>query len=73
MAEHALMEKTMHTDRDLDRLAEDRNARLAEAANHRQNANQIRAEFYVEIVQHWHDKLQRLGDVKLTRWINAAG
>ena len=65
------METTMHNDREW--LAEELPARLAEAQAHQQSANQIRAEFYVEIIQAWHDKLQRLGDIKLTRWISAAG
>ncbi len=61
----------MHNDRDW--LAEELPARLAEAQHHQQMANQIRAEFYAEIIQHWHDKLQRLSDIRITRWITAAG
>ncbi len=67
------METTMRNDTDTDWLADELPARLAEAQVHQQSANQIRAEFYVEIVQAWHDKLQRLGDTRLTRWIGAAG
>lgn len=54
-------------------LADEMPARLAEAQAHQQSANQIRAEIYAEIVQDWHDKLQRLGDTRLSRWITAAG
>ncbi len=62
----------MYDDTDTDWLAEELPARLAEAQAHQQSANQIRAEFYAEIVQAWHDKLQRLGDKRITRWITAA-
>ena len=63
----------MYDDTDIDWLAEELPARLAEAQLHQQSANHIRAEFYVETVQYWYDKLQRLGDKRLTRWITAAG
>ncbi len=63
----------MFNDTDRDWLADELPARLAEAQAHQHSANQIRAEFYAEIVQHWYDKLQRLGDKRLTRWITAAG
>ena len=62
----------MYDDTNTDWLADEMPARLAEAQRHQQTANQIRAEFYAEIVQAWHDKLQRLRDTRLTRWINAA-
>jgi hypothetical protein len=62
----------MHDDTDTDWLAEELPARLAEAQRHQQSANQIRAEFYTEIVQSWRDKLQRLSDARIARWINAA-
>ncbi len=58
---------------DTDWLAEELPARLAEAQAHQQSANQIRADFNTEIVQAWYDKLQRLRDTRLTRWITAAG
>ena len=58
---------------DTDWLAEELPARLAEAQAHQQSANQIRAEFYAEIVQAWYDKLRRLCDTRITRWITAAG
>ncbi len=69
------MEQTMYDDiyTDTDWLAEELPARLAEAQAHQQSANQIRAEFYAEIVQAWYDKLQRVRDTRLTRWITAAG
>ncbi len=73
MAEQAVMETTMYDDTDTDWLADELPARLAEAKIHQQSANQIRAEFYAEIVQNFYDKLQRLGDIKITRWITAAG
>ena len=63
----------MYDDTDIDWLAEELPARLAEAQLHQLSANQIRAEFYAETVQYWYDKLQRLGDKRLTRWITAAG
>ena len=72
MAEQAVLETTMYDDTDTDWLADELPARLAEAQAHQQSANQIRAEFYAEIVQAWYDKLQRLGDTRLTRWITAA-
>ena len=62
-----------NTETDMDWLADEMPARLAEAQAHQQSANQIRAEFYAEIVQAWHGKLQRLGDTRFTRWITAAG
>ena len=62
-----------NTEIDMDWLAEELPARLAEAQAHQQSANQIRAEFYAEIVQAWYDKLQRLRDTRITRWITAAG
>ncbi len=58
---------------DTDWLAEELPARLAEAQAHQQSANQIRAEFYAEIVQAWYDKLHRRRDTRITRWITAAG
>ncbi len=61
------------THTDIDWLADEMPARLAEAQAHQQSANQIRAEFYTEVIQHMYGKLQRLGDVRITRWINAAG
>ncbi len=72
MAEQAVMETTMYDDTDTDWLADELPARLAQAQVHQQAANQIRAEFYAEIVQAWYDKLQRLSDTRLTRWITAA-
>ena len=63
----------MHNDRNTDWLTEELPARLAEAQAHQQSANQIRAEFYAEIIQHWHDKLQRMRDTRMRRWISAAG
>ncbi len=63
----------MYDDTDTDWLADELPARLAQAQVHQQAANQIRAEFYAEIVQHWYDKLQRLVDMRITRWITAAG
>ena len=63
----------MYDDTDTDWLAEELPARLAEAQAHQQSANQIRAEFYAEIVHALHDKLQRLGDNRITRWVTAAG
>ncbi len=62
-----------NTEIDMDWLAEELPARLAEAQAHQQSANQIRAEFYAEIVQAWYDKLQRLRDTRITRRITAAG
>ena len=62
----------MYDDSDIDWLADELPARLAQAQVHQQSANQIRAEFYAETVKAWHDKLQRLGDKRLTRWITAA-
>ena len=62
----------MYNETDLDWLAEEIPARLAEAEGHLQSANRIRAQFYLETVRNWYDKLQRLGDIK-TRWINVAG
>ena len=62
-----------NTEIDMDWLAEELPGRLAEAQAHQQSANQIRAEFYAETVQAWYDKLQRLRDARLTRWITAAG
>ena len=62
-----------NTETDMDWLDDELPARLAEAQIHHQSANQIRAEFYAEIVQAWYDKLQRLGDTRITRWITAAG
>ena len=50
-------------------LADELPARLAEAQVHQQSVNQIRAQFYAETVQYWYDKLQRLGDKRITRWI----
>jgi len=73
MAEQAVMETTMYDDTDTDWLADELPARLAEAQAHQQSANQIRAEFYAEIVQAWYDKLQRLRDTRITRRITAAG
>jgi len=73
MADQATKEKTMRNDTNTDWLAEELPARLAEAQAHQQSANQIRAEFYAEIAQAWHDKLQSLGNTRLTRWITAAG
>ena len=69
------MEQTMYDDiyTDTDWLAEELPARLAEAQAHQQSANQIRAEFYAAVIQHCYDKLQRLGDLRIARWINAAG
>ena len=63
----------MYDDTDLEWLADEMPARLAEAQVHQQSANQIRAEFYAEIVHALHDKLQRLGDNRITRWVTAAG
>ncbi len=63
----------MYDDTDLEWLADEMPARLAEAQAHQQSANQIRAEFYAEIVHALHDKLQRLGDTRITRWITATG
>ena len=63
----------MYDDTDRDWLTDELPARLAEAQAHQQSANQIRAEFYADIAQHWHDKLQCLGDMRITRWITAAG
>ena len=65
------METTMRNDTDTDWLADELPARLAEAKIHQQSANQIRAEFYAEIVQNFYDKLQRLGDIRISGWINA--
>ncbi len=62
----------MYDDTDTDWLADELPARLAQAQVYQQSANQIRAAFYAEIVQAWYDKLQRLGDTRLTRWITAA-
>ncbi len=62
----------MIDDRDTDWLTDELPARLAAAQAHQQSANQIRAEFYAEIVQSWRDKLQRLSDARIARWINAA-
>ncbi len=73
MAEQAVLETTMYDDTDTDWLADELPARLAEAQAHQQSANQIRAEFYAEIVQAWYDKLQRLRDTRITRRITAAG
>ncbi len=67
------METTMYDDTDTDWLADELPARLAQAQVHQQAANQIRAEFYAEIVQAWYDKLQRLRDTRITRRITAAG
>ncbi len=58
---------------DTDWLADELPARLAQAQVHQQAANQIRAEFYAEIVQACYEKLQRLGGTRLTRRITAAG
>ena len=63
----------MHDNSDTQWLADEMPARLAEAQAHQQSANQIRAEFCAEIVQVCHDKLQRLRDTRITRWITAAG
>ncbi len=63
----------MYDDTDTDWLADELPARLAQAQVHQQAANQIRAEFYAEIVQACYDKLQRLGDNRITRWVTAAG
>ena len=63
----------MRNDTNTDWLADEMPARLAVAQIHQQSANQIRAEFYAEIIQYWHDKLQRLGETRLTRLINAIG
>jgi hypothetical protein len=62
-----------NTETDMDWLADEMPARLAEAQAHQQSANQIRAEFYAEIVQAWYDKLQRLRDTRITRRFTAAG
>ena len=62
----------MYDNTDTDWLADELPARLAQAQVHQQSANQIRAEFYAEIVHALHDKLQRLGDNRITRWVTAA-
>jgi len=72
MAEQPVLETTMYDDTDTDWLADELPARLAQAQVHQQAANQIRAEFYAEVIQAWYDKLQRLGDTRLTRSITAA-
>ncbi len=63
----------MYDDTDLEWLADEMPARLAEAQAHQQSANQIRAEFYAEIVHALYDKLRRLSDTRITRWITATG
>ncbi len=62
-----------NTETDMDWLDDELPARLAEAQAHQQSANQIRAQFYADVIQHCYDKLQRLGDIRITRWITAAG
>ena len=63
----------MNDDTDTDWLADELPARLAEAQAHQHSANQIRAEFYAEIVQACYDNMRRLRNTRITRWITAAG
>ncbi|MDH3738036.1 MAG: hypothetical protein OER92_02500 [Alphaproteobacteria bacterium] len=63
----------MYDDAHLYWLANELPARLAEAQVHQQSANQIRAEFFTEIVQACFGKLQQLRDSRLSRWISVAG